>query len=398
VEKFNKIRDNAIRFVIITTLVALLYGFAERLYNSDYISTVSIFIAILTQFAALYLVQLYKSEIALWLSSIVLIIVITIIVTLGQGIHDIAIIVYPIILMITSVILNRTLFVTIVVLTVTAIAWLTFGAHYGYFIPKGHSPGSVYDFITVSVILVAAAVLSQIISNTISSMIQKRVIELKRVTDLSRQLQKSLEEKDVLIREMHHRVKNNLNILISLLEIERINEKNENTNMTLTDIQNRIYSIALVHEQLYNVESFTQISMQKYIPSLVEHVKIMTKRSAMVTIEKKIEPIELTVHQAVPCGIILSELLSNAIKHGLRNMSNLHIIIRFLLIDTHVCKIEISNDGVPLPDDFDLNKNSSVGLSLVHSLTRQLNGEMTVHQKNGVTFSIEFHLQTENQT
>ncbi|HKK47249.1 MAG TPA: PAS domain S-box protein [Balneolaceae bacterium] len=208
------------------------------------------------------------------------------------------------------------------------------------------------------------------------------------------QLKKSLKEKEVLLSEIHHRVKNNLAVITGLLELQVYNTNSDEATDVLRASQMRINSIALIHEKLYQNENLSEISFDIYLKQLVEAIiQSMEIVGTDVEIEIDAEPIELTVNQAIPCGLILNELITNAYKHAFvdRETGNIKVL---LTKDNSRITLQVQDDGVGIPENTDLENPKSLGVKLIRTLSEQLSGEAEFINSNpGTTFRLEFDLE-----
>jgi len=205
----------------------------------------------------------------------------------------------------------------------------------------------------------------------------------------------SLREKDILISEIHHRVKNNLQVMSGLLKLQARASKNPEVIESFNESQDRIRAMALVHEKLYNSKDFSKINLAGYMRSLSQELFIshnIHPGKIDLTIEIKGDII-LDVSRAISCGLVMNELISNALKHAFPGdeLGKLQIIIR----ETESKEIEIivRDNGVGLPDDVDIDEPRSVGLHLVNGLVKnQIYGQIEVKRDNGTEFRITFPL------
>ena len=213
------------------------------------------------------------------------------------------------------------------------------------------------------------------------------------ITDrkLTQQLQTSLKEKEVLIKEIHHRVKNNLQIVYSLLRLQYRQTKDPQVMGILIESQNRIKSIALIHEKLYRSEDLAKINFAQYIPSLVSHLFSSYKiDSNTITLENSIEPIFLDIDRAIPCGMVVNELVSNALKYAFPHDYEGKININMYANDSSEITLIIKDNGIGIPPDFDLEQSESLGLQLVQDFIAQLEGTIELDRSQGITFRITF--------
>ena len=206
-------------------------------------------------------------------------------------------------------------------------------------------------------------------------------------------LKNNLREKEILLGEVHHRVKNNLSIIISLLSLQ---DTESCTNESLTDIlaivQNRIFAIAMVHEKLYQSESFTHIDFNDYLKSLASYLFQIYKKEPRIGLEFDLDQIEMNIKTAVPCGIICSELVTNAFKHAFKGRDKGKVTILLKKLNENSCALTIKDDGVGLTETINIDELSSLGLKLVSILTSQIDGNIKVTTENGTAFSVTFPL------
>ena len=203
-------------------------------------------------------------------------------------------------------------------------------------------------------------------------------------------VRKSLREKEVLLAEIHHRVKNNLAVITGLLELQSYNSGDENARRILRDSQMRIHSIALVHEKLYDNENFSEIKVQDYIRELSASIKQTMGVDALdVHISFDLQDISLPITQALPCGLLLNEILTNSFKHAFKGREKGKVEISFIKEGDVLCFC-IRDNGVGIDTDLKSGKASSLGMKLIRTLTKQLNAEMNIESENGSVFEFRF--------
>ncbi|MBK9442400.1 MAG: PAS domain S-box protein [Comamonadaceae bacterium] len=205
-------------------------------------------------------------------------------------------------------------------------------------------------------------------------------------------LQASLHEKEALLKEVHHRVKNNLQIISSLIRLEAGRSHQEEVQSVLGDMQGRIRSMALLHELLYRSQSLAQIDMGQYLRQLASQVfSANVPKRAPVDLTLDITPVSVTLDQAIPCGLLANELITNALKHGFPGEHSGGVRVEFCPVDalSRWC-LTISDSGVGLPDDFESKRQASLGLQLASGLANQLGGELCVGP--GARFSVSFSI------
>jgi two-component sensor histidine kinase/predicted hydrocarbon binding protein len=201
----------------------------------------------------------------------------------------------------------------------------------------------------------------------------------------------SLHEKETLLKEVHHRVKNNLQIISSLLNLQS-NYLNDSESIELfKETKNRIKTLALVHEKLYKSEDVEYVNIKNYIQSIVDLLSYsFDKEYIDVSIDIENELFDkFDIEKAIPCGLIVNEVVSNAYKHAFDKLLNGKIDIS-LTVENELCSIVISDNGVGLPKDFNLNNLNSLGLELIDALVNQLDGSYKMESKNGTKIKIDF--------
>ncbi|WP_244083959.1 MASE3 domain-containing protein [Desulforhabdus sp. TSK] len=208
-------------------------------------------------------------------------------------------------------------------------------------------------------------------------------------------LRGSLEEKIVLLRELHHRVKNNLQIVASLLGLQSSRVGNPEIVEVLRDTRNRVRSMSLLHEMLYKSTNLARIDFKPYIRDLCGQLLLSYGSAAsMVRVENRVSPIGLPLEQSVPCGLIVNELVSNALKHGFPDGRSGRVTVELFQTDEGALVLSVRDDGVGLPVDLDPSNNATLGLQLVSRLAAQLGGRLKVDRPDaggtaiGVVFPV----------
>jgi two-component sensor histidine kinase len=224
-----------------------------------------------------------------------------------------------------------------------------------------------------------------------------RVMSYRDVTDRRRaeeRLLASLQEKETLIREIHHRVKNNLQIISGLLDMTRMRTPDTTTNNILTDMMMKIKTMAQIHTRLYESKQFDRINMGSQIRDQVADLSNIYGRSgADILSEINAQDIYLPVDQAIPCALVVNEILSNAFKHAFKGKKHGSMHVSATQMDGHV-NITVRDDGVGIPSNVDVAHTASLGLKLIRSLVMQLNGSVTITSDRGTEVSVEFPLLT----
>jgi len=213
------------------------------------------------------------------------------------------------------------------------------------------------------------------------------ITESKRAEEI---VKASLREKEILLKEIHHRVKNNLQITSSLLRLQAARIPSPAAKQLLRESQDRIRSMALVHEMLYRSHDLARIDFGEYARSLVQQLL----RSYGVDMRQVKHAIEvehgmLGVDEAVPCGLIINELVANSLKHAFPSNRTGRIWVR-MDADERRCTLRVGDDGVGIPDDMDFRQTQTLGLQLVRTLTDQLEGTISLSRQPGTEFTVSF--------
>jgi two-component sensor histidine kinase/GAF domain-containing protein len=210
-------------------------------------------------------------------------------------------------------------------------------------------------------------------------------------SEVDRNLRASLREKEVLLQEVHHRVKNNLQIISSLINMQLRRLKEASTRETLEQCQLRVQAIALIHEKLYQSKNLADVPFAGYVSSLAHDILKATLVSAThVALDIAVTNIVLPIDKAIPCGLILNELIANAVKHAFPDGRQGSIRIHAEpLVNGHV-QLNIADNGVGLPAGFDIKRCASMGLQLVNTLAEQLDAQLEVHVHEGTSFQLTF--------
>ncbi len=226
------------------------------------------------------------------------------------------------------------------------------------------------------------------------------ITEIKRIEEerklAEEQIRNSLKEKEVLLKEIHHRVTNNLQIITSLLNLQSGYLKDENTLKVLRESQNRIRSMSLVHEELYRSKDVSRINFSEYIQKVVGNLfRSYGIDSSRIGLNIKSDSITLSIGKAITCGLIITELVSNSLKYAFPDSMKGSIGISLHSDGSGKLELVLKDDGVGLPKNFDWrNTTGSLGLQLVTTLTNQLDGTIELDRSNGTEFKITFSEQS----
>jgi PAS domain S-box-containing protein len=201
----------------------------------------------------------------------------------------------------------------------------------------------------------------------------------------------ALAEKEVLLREIHHRVKNNMQVMISLLNLQAQTVVDPAALNLLKESQNRIRTMAIVHEKLYRSDDLSHIDFADYAESLSVHLfQFFSVAPDSIALVRETETIAMDISHAIPCGLILNELLSNALKHAFPEGRNGRITVGFRRRPDGLLEISVRDDGVGFPAGLDFRKTSTLGLQLVNLLSGQIDGQLEMNRENGTEFRVVF--------
>jgi PAS domain S-box-containing protein len=204
-------------------------------------------------------------------------------------------------------------------------------------------------------------------------------------------ISKSLQEKEVMLKEIHHRVKNNLQVICSLLNLQSRYIEEEKTLKSFKETQNRVRTMAVVHEQLYQSDSLSKIALSDYIKQLTTILfRAYGTNDFQVKCDTEIEDFHLDLDTAVPCGLIINELVSNAFKYAFASCQQGTISIKGFADRENNLVLVVKDDGIGLKPDFNINQSKSLGLRLVRNLTDQLQGKLTIDRNCNTGTQFEF--------
>jgi len=204
-------------------------------------------------------------------------------------------------------------------------------------------------------------------------------------------MEESLREKELLLREIHHRVKNNMQIISSLLDLQYHRVINITDRQLFLDSQNRVRAMALVHEKLYQSDSMTKIDFENYIQGLIrEYNDTLSSMTKNVAIDIRVKDVYMDINDAIPCALIVNELLTNSLKHAFPGGRRGTISVDFHVDEQGLYQLTVADDGVGIPREFDIKNNDSLGMQLIHALTHQLKGSISHESGPGTKFMLSF--------
>jgi len=206
------------------------------------------------------------------------------------------------------------------------------------------------------------------------------------------QIASSLQEKESLLKEIHHRVKNNMQVISSLLSLQAGRLENPEASAALQNMQNRVRSMALIHENLYRTGNLAAVDMDTYLRSLCQQLlRASIADAPAINLQVDASAIRLEIDQAIPCGLLVNEMVSNALKHAFPPGGGGEVRVEIHAIPaTPRLRLRVSDNGVGMPPEFELDQASSLGVKLVSDLARQLGGKLSIGTGPGAVFEVEF--------
>lgn len=206
-------------------------------------------------------------------------------------------------------------------------------------------------------------------------------------------LKRSLAEKEILLKEVHHRVKNNMQIISSILKMQERQVQDASLKIVLEESQNRIRSMALIHENLYRYENLANIMFSNYVKSLAGNLaRSFSDQQGKISFEYDIDDVYLPLDIGIPCGLIINELISNSFKYAFKDQQSGKISINLKRQNEQSFRMEVSDSGVGLPKDLDIENTGSLGMKIVTKLVMQIDGTIKYDYNNGAKFIIDFKI------
>ena len=212
-----------------------------------------------------------------------------------------------------------------------------------------------------------------------------------QIENKNRTLQHLVKEKDWLVKEIHHRVKNNFHIVIGLLGTQASYLKTEEAINAMNESKNRIFAMSLIHQKLYQSENLTAINMVDYIHELVNHLRDSFNIRQSIQFKLKIDKVELDLSHCIPLGLILNEAITNAIKYAFEKTVEGVISISFQRISNNRFSLKISDNGIGLPENFNTLNQTSMGMKLMYGLTDDIDGALSITNDSGTKIILEFN-------
>lgn len=219
----------------------------------------------------------------------------------------------------------------------------------------------------------------------------------KKIAIKNSELEKLLSEKEWLMKEVHHRVKNNLQTIVSLLESQTVFLSNQDALLAIKDSQNRVHTMSLLHQKLYQANNFASVDMHTYLSELINYLKDSYDLKQKIRFNVSIPHIELDISQAIPLGLIINEAVTNSIKHAFPSQLNKEITISMKQTTERKVNLLIMDNGVGFKDNFDIAASKSLGLKLISGLSGDINAEFTLKSNHGTSIMLDFETTMVNE-
>jgi len=228
------------------------------------------------------------------------------------------------------------------------------------------------------------------ISIIITLALIRQIITFKEGKKVQNMLMKSLKEKDVLIKEVHHRVKNNMQIISSLFNLQQNSIKDPDSLAAFKDTKNRVNTMAMVHENLYHSQDLSNLDIGKYIENLLTSLyRTYVTNQKLVHLEMDVERVNMSINTAIPLGLIINELITNSLKYAFPEGKKGDILLG-LYSENGGYALYIVDNGVGFPEEIDFRNTESLGMQLVNTLVEQINGTIELNRNKGTGFIIKF--------
>lgn len=267
---------------------------------------------------------------------------------------------------------------------------INLGSHHDLFRSPVLSDGDRAQMFMFNLIFSSSAVgffvYIMIQNNLKESYLYIKRIEERRVSEKA--AKEALDEKNILISELHHRVKNNLAIISGLFSLKLNDHLHDDAKNVLLESRNRVRSMALIHNRLYKSDSLTSVNFGEYAKELISEINASYPTIAnSVKISTDINDVPLTINSAIPCGLILNELLTNSYKHAFTNKLDGQIHVSFAKENSTIL-MRVKDNGIGLPSNY--KEKQSLGVTVIESLSEQLDGSFTFSNDNGTCFELKF--------
>ncbi len=229
------------------------------------------------------------------------------------------------------------------------------------------------------------------IETEVGTMVLSSIVDISDRKQKEARIQAALKEKDLLLGEIHHRVKNNLQVVHSLLNLQSSRINDPLVKNMLLDSQNRIQSMALIHQTLYQSHDFAKVDFSGFLDVLVSNlVNSYRVNSQDIQVHIDVQTILLPINSAIPCGLLINELITNSLKHAFPGGRQGQINITLTPCDRSTIRLGISDNGIGIPDHVSMSNSATLGLRLITLLSQQLDGKLTINRRDPTEFNLEF--------
>jgi PAS domain S-box-containing protein len=223
---------------------------------------------------------------------------------------------------------------------------------------------------------------------------QSTLIDITERKLAEERLKASLKEKEILLREIHHRVKNNLTVISSLLSMQANIVKDRDVHSALYESQSRVKAMALIHETLYQSESLALVDLERYVKELISNIVTAFEGiTGRISFDIDVRDVKMEVNQAVPCGLIINELVTNALKHAFNSGQNGVVRITAGYTKKGEVELTVSDNGTGFSEELDWKKSKSLGVRLISLMVDQLHGIMDIRNHHGAEIAIKWPVQ-----
>jgi two-component sensor histidine kinase len=234
-------------------------------------------------------------------------------------------------------------------------------------------------------------------ANLAREILERKYAE-QRVLEINASLEGRVKEREIMLQEIHHRVKNNLQVISSLINMQARDVKDGPIRSALRECQARIQTIALIHETLYQSKDYARVPFSEYVETLATNIfQVGGVSPSTITLSLAIEPLSLAVDKAIPCGLLLNELITNALKHAFPDARRGTVRVGLRKAGEREVILAVGDDGIGLSGDFDQAQSNSLGAHLVMTLVEQLDGRLEITRSGGTTFSVTFPVEAQSQ-
>ncbi len=245
---------------------------------------------------------------------------------------------------------------------------------------------------TVQIILITALVALLMILSSLIYAYKNKQISNKKLEEKNGVISQALKDREVLMKEVHHRVKNNLQIVASLFRLQHKFGNNKSSSEILQEVQDKIQAMSFIHERLYKSNDLSMINLQTYLDSLLNYFGTSYNLSEQnIEISTEIDNIKLGMDRMVPCGLIVNEIIANSIKYAFGGKTRGEISIKASKEEDQ-CVLTIQDSGVGFPENFNVENSQSLGIQLIQGLTRQIKGTLEIMSNPGACYTITFNL------